>query len=114
MGIKNTERCEVCGVTDYVEHLFFECHRIGSFWQKVESFVKIKLDKNISLTKRSVLLGIEQDAHINNLSKNEIHQINEIIIIAKLSISKSKVRNTNIEVTFENELRIRKKLENIP
>ena len=39
-----------------------------------------------------------------------LHEINHIILIAKLSIVKSKVsKNTNIKVNFEQEIELRKK-----
>ena len=111
MGIKNTEKCETCGVTEYVEHMFYECKRIENFWNKVESLIKIKFDKNIKLDKINVILGIEQDERYNKFTKREVFAINEILIIAKLSISKSKVYDTNIEITFERELKLRKKID---
>ena len=53
-----------------------------------------------------MILGIEQDENLRSLNKDEIFMIN-----AKLSISKSKTMETNLEITFERELRIRNKLD---
>ena len=110
IGIKNSEKCELCGVTDYIEHLFIECRRIGSFWKKVETLLFSKTDKLIKLNSNIILLGIEQDKQHEKLSKSTIHAINEILIIGKLSISKSKINDLNIELVFERELSLRNKI----
>ena len=107
MGIEPSEKCEYCGVTDYVEHLFFECKRIGKFWEKVERLIKERIGKNISLTKYSIILGIEQDDNFRNLISNEVCAINRLLIIAKLSISKSRKEKKNVDIVFEGELNIR-------
>ena len=49
IGIKNSEKCESCGVTDYLEHFFIDCHRIGSFWNDVEKLINSKLNTHIKL-----------------------------------------------------------------
>ena len=110
IGIKNSEKCELCGVTDYIKHLFIECRRIGSFWKKVETLLFSKTDKLIKLNSNIILLGIEQDKQHEKLSKSTIHAINEILIIGKLSISKSKINDLNIELVFERELSLRNKI----
>ena len=111
IGIKDTEKCEICGVTDYIEHLFIECQRIGSYWNVVETMINSKLSTIIKLNNTIILLGIEQDEQCKRLNKKEISMINEILIIAKLSISKSKINDLKIELVFENEIRIRNKNE---
>ena len=110
MGIKNSENCDLCGVAEFVEHMFFDCKRLSNFWKRVESLLRTMMNKNISLNKYNVILGVEQDENLRSLNKKEIYMINEILIIAKLSISKSKAMETNLEITFERELRIRNKL----
>ena len=58
----------------------------------------------------NIPLGIEQDKQHEKLSKNTLHAINEILIIGKLSISKSKINDLNIELVFERELSLRNKI----
>ena len=111
MGIKKSEKCETCGVTDFVEHMFFECQRIAGFWKKVEQTIFMKVNKNIKLSMYSILLGIEQDNVYKNLNKKETFMINEILIIAKHSISISKKHNTNTLMVFEREMSLRKIIE---
>ncbi len=71
--------------------------------------IRINSNIDISLNKYNVILGIEQDEISKTLNKKEIAEVNKLLMIAKFSISKSKVRETNLEITFENELRIRNK-----
>ena len=108
IGIKDTEKCEMCDVTEYIEHLFIECQRIGSFWKVVENLINSKLSTIIQLNDIIIILGIEQEEQCKKLNKKEISMINEILIIAKLSISKSKINDLKIELVFENEIRLRK------
>ena len=109
MGLKQSEKCDFCGETEFIEHLFYDCKRLEQLWQKVENMIRINSNIDISLNKYNVILGIEQDEISKTLNKKEIAEVNELLMIAKFSISKSKVRETNLEITFENELRIRNK-----
>ena len=76
----------------------------------METLILIKVNKKIKLNNKSIILGIEQDKQYENLNRKEVYLINEIIIIAKLSISKSKMNNSNITLTFERELSLRNKM----
>ena len=108
MGIKKSEKCEICGVTDFVEHMFFECRRIAGFWTSVEHTISLKVNKTIRLSKFSILLGIEQDSNYKSLNKKDTNIINEILIIAKHSISISRKHNKNTIIVFEREMSLRK------
>ena len=110
MGLEPSEKCEVCGVTEFVEHLFFECKRIENFWETVENVINLRIGKHIALTKYNIILGIEQDANYNNYTKQEISIINNILIIAKFSISKSKKWKQNVNLVLERELQIRQNI----
>ena len=109
MGLKQSEKCDFCGETEFIEHLFYDCKRLEQLWQKVENMIRINSNIDISLNKYIVILGIEQDEISKTLNKKEIAEVNELLMIAKFCISKSKVMETNLEITFENELRIRNK-----
>ena len=108
MGIKKSEKCEICGVTDFVEHMFYECQRIAGFWKSVEQTISMKVNKTIKLSLFSILLGIEQDRNYKCLNKKDTYVINEILIIAKHSISISKKHKTNTLTVFEKEMSLRK------
>ena len=108
MGIKPSENCEFCGERETVEHLFFSCDRIKNLWLEVGKIILIYTKKKITLTEHIVLLGIEQDAFYSNLNDDETRLINNILVIAKQSITYSKKYDLNINIVFEKELRFRK------
>ena len=107
MGKEKSEKCEICDEIDFVEHMFFECQRLDSFWYIIQCTIYKNIKKSIDLTKYSVVLGIEQDNRYKSLNINEVQFINELLIIAKYCISKSKSLKTNLELTLERELTIR-------
>ena len=110
MGLKKSEKCDFCGETEYIDHLFYDCKRIGQLWKKVEYMIRNNSNVNISLNRHNVILGIEHDEISKTLHQKEVGEINELLMIAKFSISKSKSMERNLEITFENELRIRNKI----
>ena len=106
IGKKNSENCDFCSEKDYVEHTFFRCSRLKIFWKRISSLINEKLNKKISLSEKSVLLGIEQEHQ--DLTKKECKFINWIILVGKLSVVKSNFQRININVLFEKELNLRK------
>ena len=107
MGLKKSENCEFCNQKDFVEHYFVNCIKLGQFWNHVNSFINLKLDKRIRLNEYSILLGIEQDIQNSKGKNEEIYFINKILIIAKLSIIKSKFSDFNLMFIFDNEIKLR-------
>ena len=88
-----------------MEHTFFRCKRLHPFWKKVTSILINKLDKKITLDETSVLLGIEQNHE--HLSFKELRFINKIVILGKLSIIRSQMNKTPIDLIFEREMKLR-------
>ena len=111
MGLKNTENCEFCNEKDFVEHYFYNCRKLASFWKYINDFLNLKLDKKIILYDFVILLGIEQSINNIELTKKEIRFVNNILVIAKLSVIKSKQDSLNIIFIFENEMRLRKSVD---
>ena len=112
MQIKDSERCEYCGEKDFIEHLFYNCTRIGLFWQVIANLASNKIGKKIILNETTVLLGIEQDSNYNDLTIDERRFINETLMIGKLSIVKSRALGNDLLSTFEKERKLRGKLLN--
>ena len=111
MGLKNTENCEFCNEKDFVEHYFFNCRKLVQFWKFINNFLNLKLDKKIILYDYVILLGIEQSIDKFGLTKEEMSFINNILVVAKLSIIKSKQNSLNIIFIFENEIKLRKSID---
>ena len=86
MGRAISDKCPYCpGLTDYIEHFFFDCNKIKPVWNCVSEFFYAKYNKNIILSRNEALLGILE---YNNLSISMIQSLNHLILIAKMSISK--------------------------
>jgi hypothetical protein len=105
MKIKDSNKCNYCDNTDFIEHFFWGCGQIKSFWNYVEAQIDTYTGKQVSLTERDVLFGhqLESVCHTNKL-------INHILLIAKMCISKFKYGNNhNLETTFNREIHLRQK-----
>ena len=106
MGIVKSEKCDFCDEKDYVEHAFFNCYRLESFWVDVSKRIGLKLNMRIKLLDKSVLLGIEQE--FQHFSNEEQKFINLIVMIGKLTIIKNKMTKINIGLIFDREISLRK------
>ena len=107
MGLKESEKCEYCHQRDFVEHYFFQCERLIQFWIHISDYIYSKLNKRIILNMYNVLIGFEQDNLNIDLTKSQVVFINRLLIVAKLSIIKSKSSNLNLIFIFDNEIRLR-------
>ena len=105
MGIKSSEKCDFCDEVDVVEHMFFRCKRLQTFWTDVSKRIDNRVNKKIKLNEISIVLGIEQEHP--KLCYEEIKLLNTILIIGKLSIIKNKMNKTKIDIIFERELQLR-------
>ena len=53
--------CSYCyDVVDYIEHFFFDCPPIQTFWKYIEQFILISFDIGTHLTIVDVQFGIKQ------------------------------------------------------
>ena len=105
MKIKPTELCLECGVPETIEHFFFECFKLKNIWKEVKKLINSYIGFNIDLTWDRAILGILK---LENASLKQIKKINLLILLAKMSISKSKY-GTGADpcIIFENELLLR-------
>ena len=46
MGIKSSEKCDFCDEVDVVEHMFFRCKRLQTFWTDVSKRIDNRVKKN--------------------------------------------------------------------
>ena len=108
MYLKDTNLCDTCNNSDFIEHAFYHCEPVQRFWNHVSQLISTRLNIHFNISPSQAILGIPMGSQ--QFSPKILHEINHIILIAKLSIVKSKVsKNTNIKVNFEQEIELRKK-----
>ena len=108
MGIKETELCEICGVTDFIEHMFIHCTQLKGFWKKVFQLIQNYTNEKFPISDNNILFGFNYE----NLkaTKRKINTANHILLVAKMSVSKMRYGSIkNIDLIFEAEMSIRKK-----
>ena len=106
MGLVDSNKCMWCPDTDYIEHAFFSCRKLVHFWKMVQQHILTNLNYRINITESIALFGLPKPCAIGPHLQN---QINLIILIAKLSISKFKYgKCKHLELIFETELNMRK------
>ena len=109
MKIKESETCEICGEKEFTEHLFYNCERVALFWKRISVMLSLKFNLKLNLTEYLVIFGMEHNDNPFNLTQTQRRYINEIILIGKLAIIKSKPLRSDISIVFERECRIRNK-----
>ena len=109
MKIKESETCEICGEKEFTEHLFYNCKRVALFWKRISVMLSLKFNLKLNLTEYLVIFGMEHNDNPFNLTQTQRRYINEIILIGKLAIIKSKALRSDISIVFERECRIRNK-----
>ena len=108
MKVTESNKCDSCvHDIDYIEHFFFECPVIKSFWKTVESIIMSKTGKLNMFSCTDILFGMTS----KDLSLNDINDINHILLIGKMSISIARKTKSlsSINIIFEHHLSIRKK-----
>ena len=106
MKVRDDQMCSYCNdVVDYIEHFFFDCPTIKTFWNYIEQYILITFDIQTHLTVVDVLFGIKQ----HNYGKVKNKLINHVILIAKMCIRMYNNKKTNaflpLSMIFENQLR---------
>ena len=107
MGLKDTQICMHCsdGSLDTLEHFFYACGKIRDLWREVRNSILCFMDLRVNLTEKVVLIGAQ---HIDNISQAQASQINKVIAVAKLTISKFKFSPfKSILQIFEDEANLR-------
>ena len=106
MKVRDDQMCSYCyDVVDYIEHFFFDCPPIQTFWKYIEQFILISFDIGTHLTIVDVLFGIKQ----YDYGKVKTKRIDHIILIAKtcIHIYKESKSFLPLSMIFENQLRVR-------
>ena len=107
MYLKETNICNYCIDRDFIDHAVYNCKHIKEFWIKLSTLISTCLDFQFTITASQVLLGIP--CGILQLNNVQLKEINHLILIAKLSIVKSKASNVrNIWLIFEQQFELRK------
>ena len=87
MGLATTTKCLWCTEIDYIEHAFYQCTELEHFRRLVKQYILINYDWRLEINGKVALFGVPkaeiEDAEIRK-------EVNHIILIAKLAISKYK------------------------
>jgi hypothetical protein len=95
--IKSTDKCSFCGSqTETIEHLFWQCQKVHTFWQDVYAFLWPYIDIRVGLNEQNVILG-----YTNYSGNNDL--INFIFLIVKrhIYVQRCKGKNLNIVLLFQ-------------
>ena len=85
--IINNTRCTFCQLQrETLEHLFYDCTVVKTFWLQFEEYWLSKTNVNISLTCKDVMLGYNYT--------NPPIELNRAIIFAKRYIYNQKIKKT--------------------
>ena len=106
-GMKESPLCFYCNTNDETSiHLFYECNSTKYLWLQLNRYFHSDLTFHV-LTPQTAILGLFND------SVSSIHLINDILLLFKLYIYKSRNKHRlNINKLFANILNI-KKLEKV-
>ena len=99
MGIVNSIKCKKCNLTEFSEHFFFDCNSNKQLWEEVTSIINSKFGLCIDLNLQTVMTGYFN----KKLNKRNILEINHVLLIAKMIISKSKYGKGRNMVTLLHE-----------
>ena len=111
MKIKLSPLCESCSCFDTIEHFFYECESLRTFWEMVEDFLAIILNETFNITLTHVLFGLtKHDVESNTL---KLAEANRLLLVAKYCIHKMRyIPNANIMQILNSEISLRKRVFN--
>ena len=75
---------------------------------EIKQIIINKTNKAVNFDTLTVLLGIEQQNNYKDFSNSDIKFINNIMLVGKLAIIKSKVERVNVKLIFDKEMKIRR------
>ena len=109
MGIKNQDTCSFCNEQDTLPHFFYGCSSLFTFWQHIENLISIILHERIEIDTKIALFGITK--YDIEASTASLKEVNLLIILAKLCISKNRYINNpkTLHFILEHELLLREK-----
>ena len=106
MKVTETNKCSYCQDTvDYIEHFFYFCPAVRTFWHFIEQKILIETQVNIKLSVTDILFGVNQSDHM----KEHYKLINHLLLIGKMCISIFKKTQSpfNLQLIFEKECTMR-------
>ena len=89
---EETDLCQLCKVTDTLQHFFVECKQSQEFWKTAETWHRSVFNFYIKFGPLDILIGIP---NYNNDSC--LNVINFIILFGKHFIKSRRLANTNID-----------------
>ena len=104
-NLSETENCE-CGEKDIIEHSLLDCPTLFHLWESVENTIKLVLDgRHIPISKINKLFGFSHEEKRNlKLTKENFIILNNILIVAKFSINKTRaLKLGSYKTCFETE-----------
>ena len=109
MGIKKYNVCDLCHEVDTLTHFFYECPALKEFWKIIQLKVNSDLGCCVHFNPKIALLGITHED--TEVETNILNEINLVLIIAKLSISKHKYSKyaSCLTLLFQGECTLRRK-----
>eukprot|EP00916_Digyalum_oweni_P019823 GHVL01033091.1.p1 GENE.GHVL01033091.1~~GHVL01033091.1.p1 ORF type:complete len:263 (-),score=26.25 GHVL01033091.1:108-896(-) len=103
MGLRTSNKCEVCNELDTLEHFFFSCQEVMKGWKICKDFVYKKIHVAIILNEENVFLGYFRES----LKSDYIYSVNYCILITKMTIGKFRYgKKLDLGVLLETELNI--------
>ena len=104
--IKQSQMCDFCTETDFIEHFLFNCQAVKRLWSNIEMDIELYLGFKLKLTEPMVLLGV---TNIPEVPKRLRTKVNYIIVIGKLCVSKFKYgKKRSLMELYESECSLRK------
>ena len=83
-GISQTQSCESCQGVDNLEHYFYYCQDVKSFWENVSEWLAVTMNINKTFTVLEVLLGLI------NLNPKFFYMVNLVVLLGKQFTSRCK------------------------
>ena len=89
-GIKPTPDCILCGQIDNLEHYFYYCKEVNTFWIQISDWLSTLFNTSVNFAVLDILLGLI------NYTPKHFYLINYVILIGKYFISKCKRNGSNL------------------
>ena len=88
-----SSKCNYCDQVDYLEHYFYECGSVHSFWCSLQKWWKNSFGVNFALDAKVVLFGL-----YNPDSDNVLNAINYCILLAKWYIAECRRNSSDLDL----------------
>lgn len=93
--IRRDNTCSFCDSSDTLQHFFFHCEAVRTFWRNLTGWLSLNVDIHVRMNAEELLFG---------LPRNTPHAkcINFILILAKHFIFRQKLRELRLKLKIEN------------